>query len=195
MRDELERRSWNTAELRAEPPEGGGLPVIVGRAAVFDALSEDLGGFRERVAPGAFAATIAEDDIRALINHSPDYVLGRNRAGTLKLAEDEEGLSVRITPPDTSYARDLAASIGRGDMSGMSFGFRTITDEWNIEDGETVRTLKAVRLFDVSAVTFPAYPRTDVAVRALTAFREALKPPVSWRRNLGRRRLELMEKA
>ncbi len=191
MRDELERRSWNTAELRAEPPEGGGLPVIVGRAAVFDALSEDLGGFRERVAPGAFAATIAEDDIRALINHSPDYVLGRNRAGTLKLAEDGEGLSVRITPPDTSYARDLAASIGRGDMSGMSFGFRTITDEWNMEDGETVRTLKAVRLFDVSAVTFPAYPQTDVAVRALTAFREALKPPVSWRRNLGRRRLEL----
>ncbi len=191
MRDELERRSWNTAELRAEPPEGGGLPVIVGRAAVFDALSEDLGGFRERVAQGAFAATIAEDDIRALINHSPDYVLGRNRAGTLKLAEDGEGLSVRITPPDTSYARDLAASIGRGDMSGMSFGFRTITDEWNIEDGETVRTLKAVRLFDVSPVTFPAYPQTDVAVRALTAFREALKPPVSWRRNLGRRRLEL----
>ncbi len=195
MRDELERRSWNTAELRAEPPEGGGLPVIVGRAAVFDALSEDLGGFRERVAPGAFAATIAEDDIRALINHSPDYVLGRNRAGTLKLAEDGEGLSVRITPPDTSYARDLIASIGRGDMSGMSFGFRTITDEWNMEDGETVRTLKAVRLFDVSAVTFPAYPQTDVAVRALTAFRETLKPPVSWRRNLGRRRLELMEKA
>ena len=191
MRDELERRSWNTAELRAEPPEGGGLPVIVGRAAVFDALSEDLGGFRERVAPGAFAATIAEDDIRALINHSPDYVLGRNRAGTLKLAEDGEGLSVRITPPDTSYARDLIASIERGDMSGMSFGFRTITDEWNMEDGETVRTLKAVRLFDVSAVTFPAYPQTDVAVRALTAFREALKPPVPWRRNLGRRRLEL----
>ena len=191
MRDELERRSWNTAELRAEPPEGGGLPVIVGRAAVFDALSEDLGGFRERVAQGAFAATIAEDDIRALINHSPDYVLGRNRAGTLKLAEDGEGLSVRITPPDTSYARDLIASIERGDMSGMSFGFRTITDEWNMEDGETVRTLKAVRLFDVSAVTFPAYPQTDVAVRALTAFREALKPPVPWRRNLGRRRLEL----
>ena len=195
MRDELERRSWNTAELRAEPPEGGGLPVIVGRAAVFDALSEDLGGFRERVAQGAFAATIAEDDIRALINHSHDYVLGRNRSGTLKLAEDGEGLSVRITPPDTSYARDLIASIGRGDMSGMSFGFRTITDEWNIEDGETVRTLKAVRLFDVSAVTFPAYPQTDVAVRALTAFHETLKPPVPWRRSLGRRRLELMEKA
>ncbi len=195
MRDELERRSWNTVELTAEPPEGGGLPVIVGRAAVFDALSEDLGGFRERVAPGAFAATIAEDDIRALINHSPDYVLGRNRAGTLKLAEDGEGLSVRITPPDTSYARDLIASIERGDMSGMSFGFRTITDEWNIEDGETVRALKAVRLFDVSAVTFPAYLQTDVAVRALTAFRETLKPPVPWRRSLGRRRLELMEKA
>ncbi len=191
MKPDIERRSWNTVELRAEPPEGGGLPVIVGRAAVFNALSEDLGGFRERIAPGAFAATIAENDIRALINHRSDHVLGRNRAGTLTLAEDEEGLSVRITPPETSYARDLATSISRGDISGMSFGFRTLTDEWNVEEGEPVRTLKAVRLFDVSAVTFPAYPQTEVALRALTAFRETLKPPVPWRRNLARRRLEL----
>ena len=143
--------------------------------------------------PGAFEATLAEDDIRALINHRDEYVLGRNRAGTLRLAEDDEGLSVRIEPPETSYARDLVASIERGDISGMSIGFRTITDEWNMEDGEPVRTLKAVRLYDVSPVTFPAYPATDVALRALTAFRDTLKPPLPWRRQLAGRRLQLIE--
>ena len=115
--------------------------MIIGQAAVFDSLSEDLGGFRERIAPGAFAATIAEDDIRALFSHSSDQVLGRNRAGTLKLAEDDTGLSVRIEPPDTNAARDLVTLIERGDVSGMSIGFQTLIDEWNMEDGEPVRTL------------------------------------------------------
>ena len=191
MRNDRERRALHGAELRAEPSEGA-QPVIIGHAAVFDSLSEDLGGFRERIAPGAFAATIAEDDIRALFNHSSDQVLGRNRAGTLRLAEDDTGLSVRIEPPDTNAARDVVTLIGRGDVSGMSISFRTLTDEWNIEDGEPVRTLRAVRLFDVSPVTFPAYAQTDVAVRSLEAFRETLKPPVPWRRNLARRRLALL---
>ena len=192
--NKLERRALEAVELRAESPGNDDeMPALVGHAAVFDRLSEDLGGFRERVAPGAFAATLAEDDIRALINHRNEYVLGRNRADTLRLAEDDEGLSVRIEPPETSYARDLVASIERGDISGMSIGFRTIADEWNMEDGEPVRTLKAVRLYDVSPVTFPAYPATDMALRALTAFRDTLKPPVPWRRQLAGRRLQLIE--
>ena len=191
MRPDLERRALNAVELRAEPGEGDSMPAIVGHAAVFDALSENFGGWRERIAPGAFAATIVEDDIRALFNHRDEYVLGRNRAGTLRLAEDDTGLSVRIEPPDTSYARDLVTSIERGDISGMSIGFRTITDEWNLEDGDPVRTLKAVRLYDVSPVTFPAYSQTDVAVRSLEAHRGNLEPPEPWRRNLARRRIEL----
>ena len=192
--NELERRSLSAIELRAEPMDSGnGLPAIVGHAAVFEALSEDLGGFRERIEPGAFAATIAEDDIRALINHRDDYVLGRNRSQTLTLGEDDEGLTFRINPPDTSYARDLITSLERGDITGASIGFRTITDEWNLEDGEPVRTLRAVRLFDVSPVTFPAYPQTDLALRALKTFQETRKRPVSWRRNLARRRLALTE--
>ena len=191
MNNDRERRALRGAELRAETAEGAAVPAIVGHAAVFDSLSEDLGGFRERIAPGAFSTTIGEDDIRALFNHRDDYVLGRNLAGTLKLAEDDTGLSVKIEPPDTTFARDLATSIERGDISGMSIGFRTITDEWNMEDGDPVRTLRAVRLYDVSPVTFPAYPQTDVAVRSLAAFRETLKPPVPWRRNLARRRLDL----
>ena len=165
--NKLERRALEAVELRAEPPGNDDtMPALVGHAAVFDRLSEDLGGFRERIAPGAFAATLAEDD---------------------------EGLSVRIEPPETSYARDLVASVERGDISGMSIGFRTITDEWHLEDGEPVRTLKAVRLYDVSPVTFPAYADTDVALRALSAFCDTLKPPLPWRRQLAGRRLQLIE--
>ena len=193
MRPDLERRALAPLELRAEPADGDGMPAIVGHAAVFDSLSEDFGGWRERIAPGAFAATIGEDDIRALFNHRDEFVLGRNRSGTLRLAEDDTGLAVRIEPPDTIYARDLVTSIERGDISGMSFSFRTITDAWNMVEGDPVRTLKAVRLYDVSPVTFPAYPQTDVAVRSLKAYRESLKPPEPWRRELARRRLELLE--
>ena len=158
-------------ELRAEVGDGD-VPAIFGHAAVFNSMSEDLGGFREQIAPGAFAQTIAEDDIRALFNHRDDYVLGRNRSGTLTLGEDDAGLSVRMQPPDTDYARNLIMLIQRGDVSGMSFGFTTISDEWQMQDGEPLRTLKAVRLYDVSPVTFPAYPQTDVGARAQQSDRE-----------------------
>tara|TARA_R110000868_G_scaffold29889_25_gene111152 strand:+ start:776 stop:1375 length:600 start_codon:yes stop_codon:yes gene_type:complete len=191
--DGVERRALHSVELRAGSGEDGGLPTISGHAAVFDQLSEDLGGFRERMAPGAFAASIGEDDIRALFNHSPDNVLGRNRAGTLTLAEDRTGLAIKIDPPDTAFARDLVTLIERGDISEMSIGFRTITDEWNIEEGEPVRTVKAVRLFDVSPVTFPAYPQTDVAVRSLESYRAGIAPTSTWRRDIARRRLDLLD--
>ena len=194
----MERRTFAMVELRVEERadgEGDDAPRrIVGHAAVFDSLSEDLGGFREKVAPGAFAASIASDDIRALFNHNPDHVLGRNgEAGTLRLAEDDKGLAIAIDTPDTQVARDLVTSIERGDISQMSFGFRTIGDEWQMVDGENVRTLQAVKLFDVSPVTFPAYLQTDVAARSLDVWKETQKPPVPWKRNLARRRLDLAE--
>ena len=170
MKD-LERRTFGIVELRVEDVADASVPSISGHAAVFDSLSEDLGGFRERVAPGAFAASLAEDDIRALFNHDPNLVLGRNRAGTLRLAEDDTGLAIGIDPPNTAAARDIVTMIKRGDITQMSFAFRTISDEFQMVDGEVVRTLKAVRLFDVSPVTFPAYPQTDVAARSLEAFK------------------------
>jgi hypothetical protein len=151
-------------ELRAE--EGDGQRSIVGYAAVFNSLSEDLGGFRERIAPGAFAGA-ADADVRALFNHDPNLVLGRSTAGTLTLGEDEVGLKIRITPPDTQYARDVMALIERGDVSQMSFGFRTVKDDWEQGDGGTIRTLQQVSLYDVSPVTFPAYPATHVQMRDL----------------------------
>lgn len=141
-------------------------PKITGHAALFNKLSEPLPGFREKIAPGAFADSIKTDDIRALFNHDANYVLGRNKAGTLKLVEDEQGLAIEIDPPNTQWAKDLQESIRRGDISQMSFGFVVQDDDWQQSKGkDAVRTLKTVKLFDVSPVTYPAYPQTSVKVR------------------------------
>lgn len=167
----LERRTITLKELRVvdslsdESPE----PAIDGYASVFDSWSEELGGnqpFRERVIKGAFEETIQNDDIRALFNHDPNYVLGRNKAGTLTLEEDDKGLHVRITPPDTQWAKDLLVSIKRGDITQMSFGFTVILDRWNYEDNTDVRELLKVKLYDVSPVTFPAYTQTECGIRS-----------------------------
>ena len=170
---DLERRMVATADLRVIAE---GTPRIAGHAALFDSVSEDLGGFRERIRPGAFAASLAADDVRALFNHDPNVILGRNRAGTLRLTEDERGLGIEIDPPDTQAARDLMVSIARGDVSQMSFGFSVGPggQTWEKDaQGGVLRTLTAVRLFDVSPVVFPAYPDTAVAVRALHAWRDS----------------------
>ncbi len=145
---------------------GNGKRKIEGYAAVFNEMSEDIGGFQEKIADGAFASTIQNDDIRALWNHNADYPLGRNKAGTLTLEEDNKGLRFVIDPPDTQYSRDLIVSIDRGDVDQMSFGFRTIKDHWEMNGAKVVRTLIEVKLYDVSPVTYPAYPQTSAAVRS-----------------------------
>jgi HK97 family phage prohead protease len=171
MAQRFERRAFKIDELRVAPQ--GEARTIVGHAAVFNLDSEEMYGMIERVAPGAFAESIDADDIRALWNHDSNFVLGRNLAKTLRLKEDKVGLAVEIDVPDTQWARDLCVSIDRGDVSQMSFGFRTLTDSWRVEtvDGEerVYRTLEKVKLFDVSPVTYPAYPDTDVGLRELDA--------------------------
>jgi len=140
---------------------------IVGHAAVFDSWSEDLGGFKEKIAAGAFAKV--KSDTRMLFNHDPNYVLGRKSAKTLTLKEDKNGLYVENIPPDTQWARDLMVSIDRGDINQMSFGFRVDKDEWTEDkEGRVTRTILEVKeLLDVSPVTFPAYSNTDVALRSM----------------------------
>lgn len=193
----MERRIFPALELRTDTPdsENGIRPHIVGHAAVFNSLSEMLWGFREMVAPGAFRDAIAKSDVRALLNHEPSYVLGRNKSGTLKLWEDERGLAIDIDPPDTQWANDLLVSIARGDIDQMSFGFTVGEDRWEEIAGETRRTILRVdELFDVSPVTFPAYPETDAALRArFTEQIESLKTPDSVSLDNFRRRLRLME--
>lgn len=161
-----ETRFIHFSELRTDTGEDES-PRIRGYAALFDTWSEDLGWFREKIKPGAFLNTIKEADIRALWNHDPNYVLGRNKSETLQLREDEKGLAVDIAPPDTQWARDLMTSMKRQDINQMSFAFQTIRDEWNYDSDPLERTLVECKLFDVAVVTYPAYPATSAAVRSL----------------------------
>lgn len=190
---EIERRIFNSSGLEVRAGEGDDAqPVLTGYAAMFDELSEDLGGFRERIAPGAFAKALG-GDVRALFNHDGNLILGRTKAKTLRLSEDQRGLQVEIMPPDTAAARDLMTSIKRGDVDQMSFGFRTIKDSWDEVDGEIVRTLIEVRLFDVSPVTFPAYPQTEIALRSMNDWKaETTGGPVP-DYSLEQRKLDLIE--
>jgi hypothetical protein len=154
---------------------------MVGHAAVFNQETDIGGWFREMILPGAFAESIGQDDVRALFNHSPDYVLGRNKAGTLMLTEDEQGLRVEIDPPDTQFARDLSVSIERGDISQMSFAFE-IKDSKDVDwerGGKgmlDLRKIKRAKLYDVSPVTFPAYEGTDIAMRSHDAWQKENAP-------------------
>lgn len=160
----LERRSYELKEIEGGTDENGPTK-LVGYAAVFNQLSEPIGGFIERIESGAFSESIKSDDIRALFNHDSNYPLGRTKNGTMVLTEDEHGLRVEIEPPDTSFARDLMINIKRGDVTQMSFGFYVKKDEWETVDDTTVRTLREVELFDVSPVTFPAYTGTEIQAR------------------------------
>jgi len=167
----VERRTIPVIDLEVRDGDGeGGMPMICGHAAVFNQPA-DLGYFTERVAPGAFTRTIPEDDIRALVNHDENLLLGRSKPGrsnnTLALVEDSVGLAFRVVPPDTQMCRDLIVSMKRGDIDQCSFGFQrrahTITQD---AAGNITRTLTDVKLFDVSVVTYPAYTQTDASVRA-----------------------------
>lgn len=161
---DLERRFCAQHGLRLDRRAEDSLPMIAGYAAVFNTLSVDLWGFREKIAPGAFAGSL-QDDVRALWNHETGIVLGRTKSGTLRLAEDDVGLAIEIDPP--SSAGNYIETIERGDVDQMSFAFRTLEQTWDEDDdGVLIRTLLKVKLHEVSPVTFPAYPATAVGVRS-----------------------------
>lgn len=170
MRHGCELRFYDVADL--EVREAGGKRTLSGHAAVFDKPSVKFpGGWREYVRAGAFAESIAQDDVRALWNHNSDVVLGRKKPGTLRLKEDKQGLAVEIDLPDTQAGKDAEVSVKRGDVSQMSFAFRVPSggDRWFEEEEEERRELLKVQLFEVSPVTFPAYPDTDVAAKGMRA--------------------------
>ena len=172
-----EERRYLPLGIKVEKREDGKVK-IAGYAAKFGKMSEDLGGFREKIAPGAFKRSLKRSDPRALFNHDRNFVLGRKSAGTLKLTEDDTGLFIEIDPPDTQVARDLMVSIRRGDINQQSFGFTVAKDSWEgLDEGKTpTRTLEEVgQLFDVSPVTFPAYPDTQVALRSLNTAKSGVE--------------------
>lgn len=171
----MERRYTPGALETREADEG---LTLVGHAAVFDAPYE-IWDFQEQVARGAFKKTLKEGDVAALWNHDPNVVLGRNRSGTLRLKEDEQGLLYEIDLPETQAARDLYHLVQRGDVYQSSFAFEIVKEAWDYpkkgEDGLPTRTIKEVRLYDVSPVTYPASPSTDVDVkRAVRSLAEAM---------------------
>ena len=170
--DNLERRAF--AECRAEASDNG--RKIKGYAIRFNSLSVDLGGFKEIMAPESVDRTFSEGlEVRALVGHDDSKVLGNTRAGTLLLRKDSKGLRIEIEPDDEiSYAKDIMRSVARGDVHGMSFRFGMMPggDEWDWDHELPIRTVRDMRISEVSIVTFPAYAATDVAVaqRSLTAF-------------------------
>jgi len=156
----VEKRSYN-GEARAL--EGR---TVEGYASVFNSMSEDLGGFREIILPGAFKNALG-DDVRALYNHDSNYLLARTTSGTLELKEDEKGLYYRFEMPNTSYGNDLLELYRRGDLTQSSFGFTVDKDSWRMEEGQHIRYIESVSsLFDVSAVVYPAYVSSSSGLRS-----------------------------
>ena len=164
-----EIRTFNVQdlELRQEGDEN----VVVGYGSVFNTLSNELGGFREIIAEGAFDGRL-EDDVRFLINHE-GLPLARTTNGTLKLTTDERGLKYEAKVANTSLGRDLIELMRNGTINQSSFAFVVEDDSWEVRDGVNVRTINKVsRLYDVSAVTYPAYEEASVALRSMEEWKK-----------------------
>lgn len=143
---------------------GGENRTVEGYAAVFGQKSLLLyGEFKEQIERGAFVDSLT-DDVRMIWNHDTNIVLGRTKSGTLRLAEDAHGLRFENDMPENRP--ELTESIRRGDVDQMSFGFDVLDSEWGRDDdGVLLRTVRKVKLYEISPVTFPAYPQTQVAQR------------------------------
>ena len=172
MIKDIERRaSALGVETRAD---GDSKKTLVGYAALFNSDTQIGDWFIERIAPGAFDEAI-KGDVRALIDHDTGRVIGRTKSKTLRLKTDDKGLGVEIVVPDTVDGRDLLTLVERGDISGMSFGFRVTKQEWDETGNIPVRTILEVELFEVSAVAFPAYEDTEIGARSMAATKAELE--------------------
>ena len=161
LNEVVEQRAYD-GELKAVV-EGR---TVEGYASVFNSMSEDLGGFREIILPGAFS-NVLDNDVRALYNHDSNYLLARTTSGTLELKEDDKGLYYRFEMPNTSYGNDMLELFRRGDLSQSSFGFTVEKDSWRMEEGQHVRYIERVgSLFDVSPVVYPAYASASSGLRS-----------------------------
>ena len=169
--DEERRVAARRPEIRQD--DGGG-STLVGYAAVFGKPSDELGWwdtFVETIERGAFDSALARDDldVRCLFNHDDNFVLGRTKSGTLSLEADETGLRYEAKLPETGLEH-VKEAVKRGDVDQSSFAFTIRKDQWeHVKDGPDIRTIIDVdELFDVSPVTYPAYPDTTVALRSRT---------------------------
>ena len=178
MADELEVR--HLEGLRADT---GAAPKLVGHAIRVNVLSENLGGFREVITPEAVQRALGRDpDLVALVNHNTDRVVGRRSAKTLRVAQDGDGLRFEVDPPE--HERGLVESVARGDVTGASFSFRTLKDQWDETTTPPTRTMLDFEIRELSVgVPFPAYPQTHVAaLRSLERYQQQSKEPRPWSR-------------
>jgi len=164
MQDKFELRSFGL-EFRGRDQKR-----LIGYAAIFDSVSDDLGGFYEVISPGAFAESLADrsQDIVLAWAHDLSRPLASRNAGTLDLREDGKGLAIEAALNGTTWAADALAAIESGTVTKMSFMFRTRPggDKWRREGGRDIRTVTSAQLFEVSPVVFPAYSATSVATRS-----------------------------
>ena len=165
--DNIERRYFSP-EIEARSSDNGDM-VVSGYSAVFDVRSDDLGWFTEQIDKRAFDGVLSESDVVCLFNHNENQILGRESNGTLKLSVDGRGLHMENTLPKTTLGKDIDLLVQRKDIKHQSFGFVVGEDKWETVDGKEVRTILNIKkLVDVSLVTYPAYPDTDVAKRSLS---------------------------
>lgn len=184
-----EIRFTTESELHTQPAarkDRNGPVKLAGYSAVFDALSENLGGFREKIRRGAFADSLKRRDVLALFNHDNGALLGRVRNGSLLLREDRRGLYFEISLPATGLGRDIEQLVADGTLTQMSFGFRAEEDVWSRENGVTIRELLKITLFEISLVPEPAYPQTEVKLRQALELLDGVAAALATRR----RRLE-----
>lgn len=167
---EEERRGLvNGIEFRSNGPR----LVASGVAIRYGSVSKDLGGFRERIMPGAATKSLKERDVLALHEHDRKMFLGRVSSGTLRVHDTPTELAYEVDLPDTTAGRDVAALLERGDVKGSSFGFKAVpaATRWTNEDGHALRTVGEMMLDHVSTTCYPAYNETsaEVALRTLAA--------------------------
>lgn len=165
----IEFRNVGSCELREAD---GAAPVLAGVAAPYYDGTEGTQyelwpGVAERYAPGCFDESIKQDDVRALFNHDPSNVLGRNRSGTLRLTSTSRGLEYEIDVDDTQIGRDVHKMAKRGDVDGSSCGWYAVKESWTRSGNHEIRTIEKAQLFDISPVTYPAYAASTVQARAI----------------------------
>jgi len=165
----MEYREFRT-EVTEEGGKLSGVAAPFGREAIIGDL--DRGGWREEIAPGAFAKALRESDTVLLCDHDMSKPLARVSAGTLRLSETARDLEFNADIAETSYARDLLVNVRAGNKGGMSIGFKPVKDDWFDEDGNAAsrmtgikRVIREVKLPEVSCVTNPAYKETAVFAR------------------------------
>jgi len=194
-----ETRALRGLEIREAGEGSTHIATLTGYAAVFNSDSVEFrsskGPWVERISPGAFGRSLREQpDVMAFWAHDTQQPIAR-APKSLRLSEDERGLKVEIDLPRTTVARDLLENIRAGVVDAMSFGFRAVAEKWQELKDRDLRTLTDVDLLEVSAVVYPAYPDTTLAVRSHDIFRQGLERPAAtptpardyWERRLGLR--------